>query len=1371
MDKHHSNLSPAKKALLEKWKGGKFQADTIPKRQISQNIPLSFSQQRLWFIDQLYHGSSFYNIPIAFHIKGKLNITALQQSLNEILKRHEIWRTNFRLVNGEPIQEITATLTWNIPIINLEHLCGQDWEAEVKQLVAKEAIKPFNLTKELLVRATLLKLNEQEHVLLVIMHHIITDGWSCGVFLRELSTLYAAFSTNQPSPLPPLPIQYADFTIWQRDRLKGEFLATQLNYWKQQLSGELPILQLPTDRPRPTVTSFNGAKQYFTLSTALTDALRQLSLQEDATLFMTLLAGFNILLYHYTDQENILIGSPIANRNRAELEGMLGLFVNTLVLRNNLSGNPSFRKFLHRVREVTLDAYAHQDLPFEILVEELQPERNLSRNPLYEVMFVLQNTPTSVQEVSGLTLRTLEFDSGTAQLDIFLSMFELQEGLTGCLEYNTDIFDATTISQFLNHFQTLLANIIANPEQRICNLSLLNTFEKEQLLFKLNQTSADYQNASLNQLFEQQVNLTPDCLALISQSEQLTYRQLNHKVNQLAHYLQKQGVTQETLVAICLERDLDMVVGILAILKAGGAYIPLDPSYPVERLNFMLSDSQASLLISKQEILEKLSLSAAKTVCLDIHKDEIVQESSENPIHISKPDHLAYIIYTSGSTGTPKGILGTHRGTVNGLHWLWKTYPFNPEEICCQKTAISFVDSVWEIFAPLLQGIPTVIIKNETLLDPQLFIETLVKHKVTRVILVPSLLRLLLDNYSHLTKKLLQLKLWITSGEALSIKLVETFRELLPFAKLINLYGSSEVSANATYYDTSLLPDQANSVPIGRPIDNTQIYVLNRNLQPTPVGVVGELYIGGDGLARGYLYRPELTQQRFIDNSFIPETKLYKTGDLVRYLKDGNLEYLGRDDEQVKIRGFRVELAEIATVITQHPDVKESIVITEKDDQQNQLLIAYVVAEKESITAQLLRYLQQKLPTYMLPSAFVVLDAFPLTPNGKIDKRALPTNKLIRPNTNDNVMAMAPRNFTELSLVKLWENLLNTSSIGVKDNFFNLGGHSFLAVRLMAQIQDRFGHNLTLSTLFENPTIEKIAPIVSQPFRESSNSPLVAINSSGSKIPFFCIHGAGGGINHYINLSRRLGENYPFYALEHNPNQEEPEIITVEETANYYLQEIRKVQPKGPYLLGGHCYGGVLAFEMAQQLQREGETVDLLVVIDAILSETRIESTKDDDAKFLLRMAESIKTDSNIDFSLSFEELRDLSLNEQLDLINQKMNFIFSDTEIKDFIRYYKLFKAHVQAMRNYTPLVYEQSITLFRAKEEIIHDFESPEFNSNDPLLGWGKYSSQAIQVMEIPGDHFSIFIEPHIQELARNLRVCIDNAVCNLNNGSQRN
>jgi amino acid adenylation domain-containing protein len=1368
MDKQSPNLSPAKKALLEKWKGGKYKADTIPKRQSYNHVPLSFSQQRLWFIDQLYHRSSFYNIPSACHLKGSLNITALQQSLNEILKRHEILRTTFALVDGQPVQEIAAELTWNLPIINFEHLSGKNWEPEIKKLAAEEAKKPFNLATGPLVRATLLRLGEEEHIFLLTMHHIITDGWSMGVFLREFATLYAAFSTNQPSPLPELPIQYADFAVWQRDRFQGEVLSTQLSYWKQQLSGELPVLQLPADRPRPTVTTFTGAKQYFTFSKTLTDALNQFSQREDATLFMTLLAAFNTLLYHYTDQEDILIGSPIANRNRAELEGMLGLFVNTLVLRNNLSGDPSFRELVHRVREVTLDAYAHQDLPFEMLVEELQPDRDLSRNPLYEVMFVLQNTPMPAQEISGLTLRTLELDSGTAQLDIFLSMSESQQGLTGFLEYNTDIFEEVTITRFISNFQALLENIVANQEQRISELSPLTAKEREQLLFEWNQTRADYpQDASLHKLFEQQVKHSPDVLALISQTEQLTYRQLNQRINQLAHYLQKQGVTKETLVAICLERSVEMVVGILAVLKAGGAYIPLDPSYPVDRLGFMLSDSQALVLITQQEILEKLPASKAKTICLDIHKDEIAQESQENPISLSKADNLAYVIYTSGSTGTPKGVLGTHQGTVNGLHWLWKTYPFTQGEVCCQKTAISFVDSVWEIFAPLLQGVPSVIISDAIVKDPQLFIETLAHHNVTRIVLVPSLLRLLLDTYSHLTRNLSHLKLWITSGEALSVSLAQTFRELMPSAKLINLYGSSEVSANVTYYDISLLPEQATSIPIGRPIDNTLVYVLNRHLQLTPVGVVGELYIGGDGLARGYLHRPELTQERFIDNPFLPGTKLYKTGDLVRYLNDGNLEYLGRHDDQVKIRGFRVELEEIAATIAQHPDVQESVVIVRDDAQGDRRLIAYVVTDKQDIVPQLSADLQQKLPNYMLPSAFVVLDALPLTPNGKVDKRSLPTDDGIRPNTTKSFIA--PRNFTELALAKTWENLLNTSPIGVTDNFFDLGGHSFLAVRLMAQIYDRFGHNLPLSTLFENPTIEKLAHLVSQPVHETSNSHLVAIQSSGSKIPFFCMHGAGGGVQAYFNLSRRLGENYPFYALQHTPDQEEPEIISVEETAARYLEEIRQVQPNGPYLLGGFCYGGVLAFEMAQQLQRQGQTVGLLVVIDAIVLETAVKPANDDDAKFFLRMAESLKTNNNIDFSLPFEELRGLPVDEQFHLVNKKANFIFSDKEVKDFLRYYKLFKSHVQAMRDYVPQVYPHQMTLLRAKEEIIHDFESPEFYTDDPFLGWSKCSTQPIQVIEVSGDHFSMFVEPQIQELARQLRNIIDKAHSCIQNASK--
>jgi len=1369
MNRKDIYLSPAKQALFQKWKDGKFQSAIIPKRLASENIPLSFSQQRLWFVDQLYHGSSFYNIPIAFHIKGVLNIAALHHSLNEILRRHEAWRTTFTLDDSEPVQRVQATLSWELPIVSLEDLVGENQEFEVKQLAAKVARQPFNLSKGPMVRGTLLCLNSEEHILLIVMHHIVTDGWSCGVFLRELSRLYAAFSNHQPSPLTELPIQYGDFAVWQRDRIQGDFLARQLSYWRQQLAGDLPALNLPTDRPRPAIPTFAGAKEHFTFPKSLADTLKHLSQHEDATLFMGLLAAFNVLLYRYTNQDDILIGSPIANRSRPELEGVLGLFVNTLILRNNLKGNPSFREFLRRVRDVTLNAYAHQDLPFEKLVEELQPEQDLSRNPLYEVMVVLQNSPVSAQEVSGLTLSPLELDSGTAQLDLFLSMSESPKGLVGYLEYNTDIFEAATIQQLLKNFHALLESIITNPEQKINELSLPTLSEQKHLLIDLNQTEAAYpRHGSLAQLFEKQVEKNPDTPALIDQGEAVTYDQLNRRANQLSHYLQKQGVTQGTLLAICLGRSVEAVVGILAVLKAGGAYIPLDPSYPADRLNFMLCDSQAEILITQAPTLSILANFSGTAICLDSDEDAIAQTSRVNPDPPPEPANLAYVIYTSGSTGTPKGVLGTHRGIVNGLTWLWKTYPFVPGEVCCQKTALSFVDSIWELFAPLLQGVPTVIIRDAVLLDPQQFLNTLAHYQVSRIILVPSLLRLLLDNYSHLIRKASQLNTWIVSGEALSLQLVQTFRKTRPTARLINLYGSSEVSANATCFDISLLPDQATRVPIGRPISNTKVYVLTRELQPVPVGVTGELYISGEGLAQGYWRHPQLTQERFLDHPFIPEEKLYKTGDLVRYARDGNLEYLGRCDEQIKIRGFRIELGEITTVITQYPEVRDSVVLVSEEAQGEQRLIAYIVPKEgsQNITAALLACLQEKLPSYMVPSAFVIVDALPLTPSGKVDKRSLLTHRA--PQVNPAQSFVAPRNFTELTLVKLWESLLETHPIGVTDNFFNVGGHSFLAVRLAARIQDQFSHHISLSTLFENPTIEKLANIVRQPARQHSYSHLVAINAASASSPtppFFCIHGAGGGINNYFKLSRRLGETYPFYGLEHTVGEDGLETLAVEEAASRYLQEIQAIQSDGPYLLGGHCYGGVLAFEIAQQLQKQGQTVALLAVIDTIIPETPIEPSKDDDAKFLLRMAKAVKTNHNVDFSLPFEELRDLTLEAQFHLVNQKANFIFSDTEINDFIRYYRLFKSHVQAMRAYVPQVYPGTMALFRAQKKIIHEFNNPEWDTDDPLLGWSEYTSQPIHVIEVPGDHFSMFVEPHIQVLTEHLKNCINTAVYSLN------
>ncbi|WP_392535259.1 amino acid adenylation domain-containing protein [Nostoc sp. C117] len=1357
MDKQSSNLSSAKQALLQKWKEGQFKTQAIPKRANSDSAPLSFSQQRLWFIDQLYHGSSFYNIIAAIRLRGKLNITAFQQSLNEILRRHEAWRTIFVKRDEEVVQVIVDKLTWDLPIIKLEQSSGKDWEAEVQRLAAEETQKPFDLTKLPLVRATLVQVSEQEHIFLFNMHHTVSDGWSIGVFVQELATLYAAFTKGLPSPLPELPIQYGDFAIWQRDRLQGELLRTQLNYWKQQLGGELPILRLPTDRPRPNVTTFVGKKHYFKFPKKLTEALNKFTKQEEASLFMILLAAFNILLYRYTEQEDILVGTPIANRNRPELEGIIGFFVNTLVMRTDLSNNPNFRELLSRVRDVTLGAYGHQDLPFEKLVEELRPKRDLRINPLFQVMFVLQNTPMPAHEVSGLTLSPLDVDSGTAMLDILLSIGEYDREIIGFLEYNTDLFDSTTIARLVNNFQTLLASIVTNPQQCISELPLLSN-DEQQILTEWNNTTKNYPQATLHELFEQQVKRSPHALALIDRSEQITFEQLNQRANQLAHYLQNLGVTTETRVAISLERSIEFVIGILAIFKAGGVYVPLDPNYPSNRLAFMLADCQAHLLITQQKILEKLNKSAAlpaRVVCLDVYQDILAQESFENLVSNTIPDNLAYILYTSGSTGTPKGVLGNHKGTVNGLNWLWETYPPAADEMGCHKTAISFGDSLWEIFGPLLQGLPAVIIPDAIVKDTRLFLETLAQYKVTRIILVPSLLRLLLESYSEQTKNLSHLKIWTTSGEALPLDLTQTFYKLMPSAKLLNFYGLSEVSANVICYDTSLLPEKATSVFIGRPINNTQVYVLDRHLQPTPVGVFGELHISGVPLSRGYWQRPDLNQEKFIDNPFIPGSKLYKTGDLVRYLNNGELEYLGRRDNQVKIRGFRIELGEIEAAIAQHPAVQQAAVIVRNHAQGGDYLVAYVVTSEQNLIPSLQSYLKENLPDYTIPSAFAILDALPLTPSGKVDRRSLLSLDDVQPNSTASFVA--PRDHWELSLAQIWENLLQTNPIGVTANFFDLGGHSLLAARLMAQINERFGQQLSLSALFQGATIEQLAKTIRQQFSSGSGSPLVAIRSSGTRNPFFCVHPAGGSIIAYPNLASKLDAEQPFYALEQNPIQQQPEVISIEQTATAYLEEIRAVQPEGPYLLGGWCYGGIVAFEMAQQLQRQGQTVSLLAVFDAIIPDSPIQPADDDDAKYIVRAAESIKYLFGIDVAISYEEALPLSPDEQFKLLLKQLNIV-SDAEIQQHLCSYRLFKGHAQAIRDYVPQVYTSKITLFKAKETIPHHFQSPELYSDDPLLGWGKCSVQPIDVIEVPGNHFSMFTDTHIQQLSKELRKAIN-------------
>jgi amino acid adenylation domain-containing protein len=1041
-------------------------------------LPLSFAQQRLWFLDKLQPNSALYNIPMVLHFRGNLNQKALEQSLREICNRHEVLRTNFVTIDGQPTQVIQTTRE-TISVVDLQDLPIHEQEEKTQQLKQKQATQPFNLAKESLIRITLVVLSETEHLLLVCMHHIISDGWSIEVFIHELTSLYNAYTQNHPANLAPLPIQYADFAVWQKQWLQGDVLQSQLNYWQNQLANAPSLLSLPTDHPRPAVQSFVGTQQEFSLSPKLSQALTELSRQQGVTLFMTLLAAFDALLYRYTGSSDILVGTPIANRNRVEIEGLIGFFVNTLVMRTDLSDNPSFSQLLTRVREVTMDAYAHQDLPFEMLVEALQPERDLSHTPLFQVAFVLQNTPKSEIGMTGLTVTDLPPENTTAKFDLTLAMVNTDDGLKGVWEYNTDLFESSTIERLSGHFLNLLGGIVANPQARISQLPLLTESETNQLLIEWNNTQVDYpEYKCIHQLFEEQVKRTPDAVGVVCSQQQLTYNELNCRANQLAHYLRKLGVKADTLVGISLERSLEMIVGLLGILKAGGAYLPLDPDYPSERLQFAIADAQLSLLLTQEGLIDKLPEHQARLILLDRFTEEINQNSQDNLTGVVTANNLANLIYTSGSTGKPKGVMVEHRGLFNLATAQIKTFNLQSNSRLLQFASLNFDASIWEIIMAIGSGATLYLDTKDALMPGLPLMGRLKDYGITHVTLPPSALAALP------LEEIPELQTIIVGGEACSEELIKQWARGRNF---FNAYGPTETSVCATVEKWT---DETLKVTIGRPIANTQIYILDSHLQPVPIGVPGELHIGGMGLARGYLNRPELTQEKFIPNPFekdevIPPTplnkggnepsKLYKTGDLARYLPDGKIEYLGRIDNQVKLRGFRIELGEIESLLNQNEAVQSSCVIVREDNLGDKRLVAYVVPQPEiNLTINEIRqFLRAKLPDYMVPTAFIRLDAFPLTPNGKIDRRALPV-----PDLQSQGEYIAPRNPIEEKMAQIWGDVLKLKRVSIEDNFFELGGHSLLATQVISRLQETFEIVVPLRYLFESPTIAQLSAVI-----------------------------------------------------------------------------------------------------------------------------------------------------------------------------------------------------------------------------------------------------------------------------------------------------
>ncbi len=1329
-----AELSPEKRVLLLRalqQGGAEF-----------NSLPLSYAQQRLWFLDQLEPNTAFYNVPAAVRLTGDLSLQALTQTFNEIVRRHEVLRTTFININGQPLQIINPQATVEMPVLELSELPEADREAEAQRLATAEAQRPFDLSIGPLFRVQVLRLSQTEHILLCTMHHIVSDGWSMGILIHEVATLYEAFSQGRPSALPELPIQYADYSIWQRQWLTGEVLESQLSYWREQLSGAPSVLELPTDHPRPAVQSFRGAAHRIELSAELTESLRKISRTEGVTLFMALLSAFSVLLSRLSGQDDIVVGTPIANRTRVETESLIGFFVNTLVLRTKVEARESFRALLARVREVTLGAYSHQEVPFEKLVEELQPDRDLSHSPLFQVLFTLQNAPLSDLKLRELTLSWLKTDDETSKFDLMLELTDTQQGLIGRLEYSTDLFEAQTIGRMVSHLESLLTGIVANPDQsvsevpiltaeerrrlltqpggaksnilvfdqelleqrrywadklyglapatplqlvaaharadtplretleftlepqlcrklsaltndgpfllytallaalKVClykythdstvvvgspayrsnedewpprnalaivdevsdqlsfrqlllgvrqtlleayerqrfpydrllqdlfhtssgssdgqprlfevallfaelhgpwpetgeglklevrreggsirvlveyersvyerewverfwkhyeqalrsgteeqlravaQLTLLTEGEREQLLVEWNQTAREYpRERCVHELFEEQAERAPEAVAIVYGGEEVSYRELNRRANQLAHYLREQGVGPEVMVGLCVERSVEMVVGLLGILKAGGAYVPLDPEYPSQRLSFMLDDSGVGILLTQSKLAGALERQDLHAVALDADWKIFAQESVENPQSTVEADNLAYVIYTSGSTGQPKGTQIQHGALLNLIFWHQRSYAVTPADRATQLAGIGFDACVWELWPYLAAGSSVYLPDDETRGLPERLLEWIRAKGVTVSFLPTPLAERVIDVE---WPEGMALRALLTGGDRL-----HQYAPPSLGCELINHYGPTEAAVVATSALVPTASDGPTAPPIGRPIANTEIYLLDEQLEPVPVGVAGELYIGGAGLARGYLKRPDLTADRFLPHPFStePGARLYRTGDLAKYLPDGNIEFLGRIDQQIKLRGYRIELGEIETVLGQHPEIEQAVVtLTAQGSEQR--LVAYLVAERELQHSELRSYLKERLPDYMIPSAFVQLEELPLTPNGKIDRRALPEPGRVRGGAEQEYAA-AQTPIEEL-LVGIWEEVLGVEGVGVHDNFFELGGHSLLATQLISRVRDVFQVELPLRSVFELSTVEKLAGAITQKRIEQEDADEIA---------------------------------------------------------------------------------------------------------------------------------------------------------------------------------------------------------------------------------------------------------------------------------------
>jgi amino acid adenylation domain-containing protein len=1317
-----------------------------------QPLPLSFSQQRLWFLDQIEPNSSAYNINGAFRLQGDLNHQILQQSLDAIVAHHEVLRTNYTADNGNPIQVIAPPSAVELQVIDLQQYTGAEQDLQVQQCLDAAAHQPFNLASDMMMRGCLLQLAPDEHILLVVMHHIATDGWSMGIFWEQLGQVYAALIAGKPNPLTPLQIQYADYAVWQRAWLSSDVLAQQLNYWKQQLATVNPILELPTDRPRPAIQTYIGAVESINLSPQLTTDLKALCQQQGTTLFMTLLAAFQILISRHSGQSDFIIAAPIAGRTRTEVEGLIGFFLNILLLNADLAGNPSFQSLLDRVRKVALGAYSHQDIPFEKLIEELNPKRDLSRNPLFQVLFNLLNLEDSNLNLAGLTAIPVNIPEVNSKFELTLYVKEQERQIHFDLTYNTDLFTQARIVEMLAQFEQLLTQIVANPARQIQSYSLV-TPTAQALLPNPRIAIPQPEFAPITTTFINWATQTPNQPAIIQADRTWTYQELATAAENIAQLLRANKLSIGNTVAVSGDRSFGLIASMLGVLMSGGVLLNIDPNLPEARQQLMLTTAEAKYLLAVGTVGSIANLSAEIQI-LNMNPDtgksstlETIFNPTATPI-VLPLDAAAYIFFTSGTTGVPKGVLGTHQGLAHFLTWQRETFAIVPGDRAAQLTGLSFDVVLRDIFLPLTSGATLCLPSIAEDLTPGRILPWMERQQITILHTVPTLVQSWLMNVPA-GVSLRTLRRIFFAGEPLRDTLITQWRETFPTAgEIVNLYGPTETTLAKCYYQVpkNIRPGIQ---PVGITLPQTQALVFTPDRQLCGIGETGEIAIRTPFRTQGYLNGSAEHQSQLIDNPFRsnPEDDLiYLTGDRGRYLPDGTLEILGRIDQQIKMRGVRVEPGEIAALLDKHPEIQATVVIAREDIPGDKRLVAYFVPIQHKIptTSELRQFLNQQLPNYMVPSAFVLLAAFPLTANGKIDSRALPAPDLSGQAATPTFLAA--RDDVEVQLTKIWERVLGISTISITDNFFELGGHSLLAIHLFSEIEQVWGKNLPLATLFQAQTIEKLANLLRQEGWSVPYSSLVEIQSGGTKPPLFCVHPIGGNVLEYYQLATYLGKEQPVYGLQSlGLDGKEIPLCSIEAMAAHYITEMKIIQPNGPYFLVGYSFAGLVVYEIAQQLDLRGEKVALLALLD------RISPTFVPTRPSLLK---SVK--------IHLANLWQLDAHSKLNYLFSRINykFIYNGNYRSYMIgqwsealspEYINVFDANLQASEDYQTQLYPGKMTLFRCQVQPLTQALSPD-------LGWDKLIAGDLEIHDIPSIHAEILKEPVVKFVAQKIKSCLE-------------